>query len=855
MTQRLALMPLPKIQFFDNDGNPLDGGLVYTYLAGSSTPAATYADASGAVANTNPVVLDSAGRASIFLNGYYRIVLTDAAGLTIYTQDNVSSMPDTIFPSSEWVAQAITVTYVSGTQFSTVGDYTSLFLAGLELEATLGSGLITGTVSSSSYSSGTTTITVVWDAGASLDSSLSAIATRVVPPGTSGSAPFVPVAGTVCHLSWFDNFASAITKIGSAAVSLLIDQPQTLTASISIPSTLGIEFLPGCVITKASSYTITSARPITAGRFQIFAGFSPGDVTGVVECYPEWWGVDAAAINCAQGYLTAGGKITLTQTYTVASGAIVISNSGIELELLASCTIDNTTGTDFTIKVTGTDFRMTGSGKVQVPNSPVCASPGLTSLRKACIWITGHRALIEGIIFQNSISYTIFGEGADDLQILKNRFLGAYTSYTLSDGTNHFAFYRDGGSRTTLRGNYVENYAQGFGSGWIGAISGDKMDAWGNEFVGIGNHPIYTASGADNSSYIGNTSKACGGAPAFTGSNIVSAFNTWDMADPSKYGAQAGMSFRNSMNCMAIAETFTGYGGGRTILSADNTGAGTSIQGVKFAHIHINMTSGTVYNAVVVGTAGVTTLIDDITLEDISVSGLSQDASTALTGMIYMVPSAAGQITNWKIEGCRVKVQSTATGISVKWAAGGRCSKNKVYNTTTYGTSTTIYGLTLNQCHDVDVDEFTAETTTSTNLTFTDFRELGTSAQVYNNRFTKCRTNSAIAGSSNTGPILIAGNGSQIKDYYNNDKVNTNTGSTLYLKDGSPLFLTASGGARGVNPYASYPWPTGYILDIFNVDGTYTISFDTGGINKSIAAGKHGQFSYTGSAWAGGQVD
>ena len=49
-------------QFFDNNGVPLSGGLIYTYLAGTSTPQATYTSASGTIQNSNPIVLDSAGR-------------------------------------------------------------------------------------------------------------------------------------------------------------------------------------------------------------------------------------------------------------------------------------------------------------------------------------------------------------------------------------------------------------------------------------------------------------------------------------------------------------------------------------------------------------------------------------------------------------------------------------------------------------------------------------------------------------------------------------------------------------------------------------------------------------------------
>ena len=49
-------------QFFDDSGNPLTGGKVYTYAAGTTTPAATYTTSAGTVANTNPIILDAAGR-------------------------------------------------------------------------------------------------------------------------------------------------------------------------------------------------------------------------------------------------------------------------------------------------------------------------------------------------------------------------------------------------------------------------------------------------------------------------------------------------------------------------------------------------------------------------------------------------------------------------------------------------------------------------------------------------------------------------------------------------------------------------------------------------------------------------
>jgi len=47
-----GLSPTPKQQIFGSDGAPLVGGKIYTYLAGTSTPATTYTDYSAGTANT-----------------------------------------------------------------------------------------------------------------------------------------------------------------------------------------------------------------------------------------------------------------------------------------------------------------------------------------------------------------------------------------------------------------------------------------------------------------------------------------------------------------------------------------------------------------------------------------------------------------------------------------------------------------------------------------------------------------------------------------------------------------------------------------------------------------------------------
>ncbi len=79
-------------QFFENDGvTPAAAGLLYTYAAGTTTPKATYTTAAGDIEHTNPIVLDSAGRAVIFISGSYKYVLKDSDGNTIKETDNVTS--------------------------------------------------------------------------------------------------------------------------------------------------------------------------------------------------------------------------------------------------------------------------------------------------------------------------------------------------------------------------------------------------------------------------------------------------------------------------------------------------------------------------------------------------------------------------------------------------------------------------------------------------------------------------------------------------------------------------------------------------------------------------------------------
>lgn len=90
-------------QFCDTNGAPLSGGSVAFYIPGTTTPKNTWQDAGKTVLNTNPVILDSAGRAIIYGNGSYRQIVKDSLGNQIW--DEVTDEPAGVLDTQNSVTQ------------------------------------------------------------------------------------------------------------------------------------------------------------------------------------------------------------------------------------------------------------------------------------------------------------------------------------------------------------------------------------------------------------------------------------------------------------------------------------------------------------------------------------------------------------------------------------------------------------------------------------------------------------------------------------------------------------------------------------------------------------------------------
>lgn len=103
------------IQFLTAPEAPLSGGLVYSYVAGTTTDASTYADSSGTNPNSNPIVLDSSGRprSQIWIEDgtTYDFLIKTPTGTTVVQYDDVTE------PASPVGTYGKSVVYEAGVQF------------------------------------------------------------------------------------------------------------------------------------------------------------------------------------------------------------------------------------------------------------------------------------------------------------------------------------------------------------------------------------------------------------------------------------------------------------------------------------------------------------------------------------------------------------------------------------------------------------------------------------------------------------------------------------------------------------------------------------------------------------------
>jgi len=85
-----------KWRAYTDAGAPGVGYKLYTYTPGTTTLKNTYSDSAGASPNTNPIIFDSRGEATIFWNGTYDLKLTTDTDVLVWTASDYGSGEDTV---------------------------------------------------------------------------------------------------------------------------------------------------------------------------------------------------------------------------------------------------------------------------------------------------------------------------------------------------------------------------------------------------------------------------------------------------------------------------------------------------------------------------------------------------------------------------------------------------------------------------------------------------------------------------------------------------------------------------------------------------------------------------------------
>lgn len=323
----LYLSPIANDQQMDANGDPLVGGKIYTYLAGSTTPAATYTDSTGGTAQANPIILNGLGLSAspIWLTGgvSYKFVIKDSADVTLRTIDGISGINDVSSTAQEWNESGFVPTYISATQFSVPGDQTALLQVNRRLRCDVTAGFAYGRISVSAFAAGITTVTVVND-GTPLDSGLSSIAYGFLSFSPS-SVPYALYAAAGANNDVTSLLALSVGGVPNGVITpAKLSQPATLGASVATTSGTSIDFTS--IPTWVNRVVVPLAGVSTNGADHILfqLGSSGIKTSGYLSTAMNL----AAGPSLTTGTFTAGFGVLMGGAAAVIHGEVVFQRVG-----------------------------------------------------------------------------------------------------------------------------------------------------------------------------------------------------------------------------------------------------------------------------------------------------------------------------------------------------------------------------------------------------------------------------------------------------------------------------------------------------------------------------------------------
>ena len=273
----------PKFQAYDSNGDPLSGGLLYTYAANSATAKATYSDRGLTAANTNPVVLDSRGEAVVYGSGQYKFTLRDSAGSLIWTFDYLDGIGGYLggnffFPDAGQADQGVAVGSVTVKDFvDAIGatkTATIVFSRGSTGDTTDYTFLTSETITSN--------INCQFEQGARTAPALGITVTFYSPANIiaqpnqqifSGTGIVSFSAPGVAHPGWFPDvdygarINAAINAVEANKGSVVISQPGSFATTIQLKTGASVFFNNHSLTYTGTGTAIKNYAGTYSGRF------------------------------------------------------------------------------------------------------------------------------------------------------------------------------------------------------------------------------------------------------------------------------------------------------------------------------------------------------------------------------------------------------------------------------------------------------------------------------------------------------------------------------------------------------------------------------------------------------------
>jgi len=256
-----SLTPTPKQQIYGSDGNPLVGGKIYTYAAGTTTPLATYTDAGAGTANTNPIILNSLGQANIWLSSAsYKFSVYTSADVLLYTVDNISTPLD-----SAGLALALSSPTPIGNTAPNTGAFTTLAATtGTITTVNATTGNITTVNATTVTATGTVTAeTLTFEGGGSL-TKVPESAIKPITATVSANALTVTLNPTTLDFrSATLTSGTVVSRLVTSAISVTVSSGSTLGTVSAVQSRIVVLALDNAGTVELAVVNIAGGNNLT----------------------------------------------------------------------------------------------------------------------------------------------------------------------------------------------------------------------------------------------------------------------------------------------------------------------------------------------------------------------------------------------------------------------------------------------------------------------------------------------------------------------------------------------------------------------------------------------------------------